>query len=207
MELHRGDCLEIVPKLTTKIDAVATDPPYGASTNTNNKRFTKGGRGWPAVAGDDRPFDPAPWIVYPKVCLWGFQFFASSLPIGTVLVWNKKRSNQLGKFLSDAELAWVKGGRGCYAFNHVWVGADRDSERGSFLHPTQKPVALWKWVLGRMKLDPGATVLDPYMGSGSCGLACAELGLNYVGIEIDETYFATAQKRLLGGEPVEPLET
>ncbi len=199
MELYHGDCLEIVPKLTTKIDAVATDPPYGCANDCDYRRFT-GGKRWPPIVGDDEPFDPAPWLDYPKVCLFGFQFFAARLPLGSVLVWLKRQDQHLGKLRSDCELAWMKGGQGCYCFRHEWCGIYRESERVGkghpSLHPTQKPVALWKWVLGRMKLDPGATVLDPYMGSGSCGLACAELGLNYIGIEIDETYFATAQERL-----------
>jgi site-specific DNA-methyltransferase (adenine-specific) len=199
MKLILGDCREIVPMLDVTIDAVATDPPYGCKNDCDYTRFTGGlspSRDFHAgIQGDDQPFDPSPWLAYPKVALFGFQFFASRLPLGTVLVWNKKRPKQLGTFLSDCELAWLKGGKGCYLFNHVWHGFDRESERGKTLHPTQKPVAVWKWILGRMKLKPGATVLDPYMGCGSCGVACQELDLRYVGVEIEPRYFDVAVSR------------
>lgn len=156
---------------------------------------TANGRTYRGIEGDDQPFDPSPFLEYPKVCLFGYQFFANKLPTGTVLVWNKKRPNQLGTFLSDAELAWVKGGRGCYLFNHVWHGFDRESERGKTKHPTQKPVALFRWVFDRMKLAPGDLVFDPFMGSGPIAKAAQEAGLRYVGCEIVPEYFEKAVER------------
>jgi DNA modification methylase len=198
--LYHGDCRDIAPTLSG-IDAVISDPPYGCANNCDYTRFTgglipKGGTFYRSIKGDDQPFDPTPWLEYPKVVLFGCQFYADKLPQGTVLVWNKRRPNQLGKFLSDAELAWMKGGKGCYLFNHIWNGFDRESERGKSLHPTQKPIALWDWVLTRAKIHPGQTVLDPYMGSGSLGLACVKRGINYIGIEIERDYFRIAQQRL-----------
>lgn len=209
-EILTGDCLTIAPSLSQPIAAVVTDPPYGGSFNTNYSRFSGGkapsknfhgrnwqSRTWEGIIGDDKPFDPSPWIVYPKVVLFGYQFFAEHLPLGTILVWNKNRPEVLGKYLSDCELAWQKGGYGCYLFNHVWRGFDRASERGQkTLHPSQKPVAVFKWILQRLKLKPGSWVLDPYAGSGACGLACKELDLNYIGIEISEEYAEIARQRL-----------
>lgn len=200
IEIYNTDCFEILPKIRDRIDAVVTDPPYGCKNDCDYTRF-KGGispsRNFhEGVVGDDQPFDPAPFLDFPKVVLWGYQYFAPRLPLGTVLVWNKKRDNQLGKFLSDCELAWMKGGKGCYLFNHVWHGFDRASERGKTLHPTQKPVELFKWCLHRLKLQEGSTVFDPFMGSGPCGVACKELGLNYVGCEIVPEYFEVAATRL-----------
>jgi site-specific DNA-methyltransferase (adenine-specific) len=134
-------------------------------------------------------------LAFPKVCLWGFQHFAPALPLGTVLVWNKKRPNQLGTFLSDCELAWVKGGKGVYLFNHVWHGFDRETERGKTKHPTQKPVALFAWVFKRMKLKAGDLIFDPFMGSGPIAQAAQDAGLRYVGCEIVPQYFETAVGR------------
>jgi DNA modification methylase len=193
-----GDCRDHIPE---NIRAVATDPPYGCQNDCDYTRFSGGlspSRNFhQGIIGDQEPFDPTPWLKYPKVCLWGFQFFAQRLPLGSVLVWNKKRPNQLGKFLSDCELAWVKGGKGCYLFNHVWHGFDRETERGKTLHPTQKPVALWSWAFERMKLKPGDLVFDPYMGSGSCAKAAMDYGLRYVGCEVVPEYFETAAKRFV----------
>ena len=88
------------------------------------------------------------------------------------------------------------GGYGVYCFRHLWSGFNRESERGLFLHPTQKPVALMRWCIGRLKLRPRATILDPYMGSGATGVAAVQLGFNFVGIEHDRGYFRKAQRRI-----------
>jgi DNA modification methylase len=63
-------------------------------------------------------------------------------------------------------------------------------------HPTQKPVALMRWCLDKAKVPPGATVLDPFMGSGTTGVACVQTGRNFIGIEIDEEYFSIAERRI-----------
>lgn len=114
-------------------------------------------------------------------------------------MWLKKRPNQLGTFLSDCELAWMKGGKGCYLFHHVWHGFDRETERGKTVHPSQKPVALMMWCLERLRLPAGSTVFDPYMGCGATGIAALELGLHFVGCEIEPTYFEIARQRLTEG--------
>jgi DNA modification methylase len=103
--------------------------------------------------------------------------------------------SQLGTFISDCELAWAKGGRGCYLFNHVWHGFDRESERGKTKHPTQKPVALFRRVFERMSLQPGDLVFDPFMGSGPIAKVSQEDGLRYVGCEIVREYFHRAIAR------------
>jgi site-specific DNA-methyltransferase (adenine-specific) len=196
--LYRGDCLELYRELTGQ--AIVTDPPYGCGNDCDYTRFVGGlspsRNHHHGIAGDDTPFDPTPWLAFPKVCLFGFNHFADRLPLGTVFVWLKKRDNQIGTFLSDCELGWFNHGRGCYCFRHVWHGFDRASERGKTLHPTQKPAALWRFCIDRMKLQEGQTVIDPYMGSGSVGLACMEAGLNYIGVEIVPEYFDIAVERL-----------
>jgi DNA modification methylase len=93
-------------------------------------------------------------------------------------------------------------------FRHLWRGVCRASEAGQeVLHPTQKPVALMRWCLQRAKLQPGALVFDPYMGSGPVAAACKELGLHYVGCELVEQYCAAAVERVTtefkGAKPVD----
>ena len=196
--LYLGNCLDI--KDSIKAEALLCDPPYGSKNDCDYTRFTNGlspSRNYhEGIEGDDRPFDPTPWLGYRHVVLWGYQYFAARLPLGSVLIWNKKRPNQLGTFLSDCELAWYNKGHGSYLFNHVWHGFDRESERGPTLHPTQKPIALWQWVFDRIKLKPGATVFDPYMGSGPLALACIDRGYKYVGCEINPSYYAIAKSRI-----------
>ncbi len=183
-------------------DAIVTDPPYGVGNNNRYSRFSGGqaklhrGRDYRPIVGDDQPFDPSPWLGFPKVLLFGFNCFSHRLPMGSLLIWCKRRDSVLGKFLSDCEVAWFNRGRGIYLFHHEWSGFMRESERGKSLHPTQKPVALMKWCIERMRLRPGSTIVDPYMGSGSTGVAALEMGHKFIGVECDAGYFATAAKRL-----------
>ncbi len=207
--LFNNDCLEILPLLPSDA-AIITDPPYGIKNGGDYTRLSGGkrpssnfvgrsrqSRFWGGIIGDDKPFDPSPWLQFPKVVLWGYQFFARHLPSGTTLVWQKNRDSVLGKFMSDCELAWMKGGVGTYLFKHTWRGMDRESEqRQKTLHPTQKPVALFDWVLQRAKIKPMQVVVDPYMGSAPCALACIKAGIPFIGIEQDHKHFLTALARI-----------
>lgn len=200
LRLYHADCRDVLPHVQQDITAVVSDPPYGCKNDCNYTRFSGGlspHRNFhKGIKGDDTPFDPAPWLTFPKVVLFGYQFFAPKLPIGTILVWLKKRDNQLGSFLSDCELAWMKGGKGCYLFPHVWHGFDRQTERGKTLHPSQKPVSVMEWVMQRAKITPADVVIDPYMGSGATALACRNLGIPFVGCEIEQQYFDIAVGRV-----------
>lgn len=199
VELNNGDCFKYTETVLSRVDAVVTDPPYGCKNNCDYTRFSGGlspHRNYHSgIIGDDKPFSPSPWLAFPQVVLWGYQFFADKVPQGTVLVWNKRRESKLGKFMSDCELAWQKGGKGVYLFNHVWDGFDRETERGKVLHPSQKPVALMAWCIERIT-KPGDTVFDPFMGSGATGVACVQTGRNFIGCEIDENYFNIAKRRI-----------
>lgn len=199
VQLIHGDALDYIGQLPPNA-AILSDPPYGCNNDCDYSRFTGGlspsrnhHRG---IANDDRPFDPAPWLAFPHVCLWGYNHYAQRLPVGTTLVWCKKRDSQLGTFLSDGELAWMNRGRGVYIYRHVWHGFDRQTERGKTLHPTQKPVALFKWCIERMRLPQGTTIVDPYLGSGACGIAATELGYPFIGIELDWGYYDLASARI-----------
>lgn len=200
--LYCGDCLEILPELSG-VDAVVTDPPYGTKNNCDYTRFSGGqrknatlrqGRVHAAIVGDDVPFDPMPFIDYENVVLWGANNFSHKLPPGGLLVWDKKNDGLEGKFMSDAEVAWKKGGCGVFIFRHVWDGFNRASERGQHLHPSQKPVALMQWCIERHK--GVRRVCDPYMGSGPTAVACLNLSVEFIGIEKDPQHFATAVKRI-----------
>jgi site-specific DNA-methyltransferase (adenine-specific)/modification methylase len=118
-------------------------------------------------------------------------------------VWCKKPATKLGKFLGDCEVAWTKTSKAVYLHHHVWDGANRETERGPTLHPAQKPVELMRWCIQRLRLKPGSTILDPYMGSGATGVAAVLEGHNFIGIEIDPEYHAIARRRIRAAAALE----
>lgn len=203
VKLGCGDCRELMGRIPDgSVDAVITDPPYGMGWNTDCTRFSArnkyhrksaAGRDWKApVSGDDEPFDPSPWLEYPKVILWGFNHFASSLPVGTTLVWVKRNEAAFGSFLSDAELGWMKGGHGVYLHKDLSMNALAKKR----IHPNQKPVGLLRWCIRKLKLAPGSVILDPFMGSGSTGEAAILEGHSFIGIELVREHFENAKQRL-----------
>jgi len=193
--LYCGDCLDVLSTLD-RSSAIVSDPPYGMNWDTDSSRFSGGASKrsrkdiWNSrVEGDDKPFDPTPWLAFDEVILWGANFF--NTPIGTTLTWIKRNEASFGTFLSDAEIAWMKGGRGVYCFKDVSMnGAGANFPKS---HPTQKPVRLMEWCVGKIKQG---VIVDPFMGSGTTGVACANLGREFVGIEVTQKYFDAACERV-----------
>lgn len=181
--IYHGDWRDVVPYLSG-VDGIVSDPPYGMDWNVDSARFSGGH--WPKgsrpnrhspVAGDTVAFDPTPWLAYPRVILWGCNHFAQQLPAGTTLVWIKRLERAFGSFLSDAELAWQKGGHGVYCHRDTTMCGGAPDRRA---HPTEKPLGLMRWCLER--LGPTEVVLDPFMGSGTTLRAAKDLGRQAVGI-------------------------
>ena len=197
--LYLGDCLEVMPTLG-RVDAVVTDPPYGIDYNpTRSQASAASGSRKEAkkVKGDNKPFDPSPFMVSDKWIFWGGNNFSHKLPgAAGWLAWDKRDSGTLfrGFMASDFELAASNVVGRTQVISHKWCGHLRDSERGVFVHPTQKPVAVMQWCLGF--LPDAETVLDPFMGSGTTLVACAKMGRKGIGIELDEEYFEIACKRV-----------
>jgi DNA modification methylase len=191
--LYLGDCLEILPKLP-KVDAVVTDPPYGIgrsgqvetfTKNLNHKRRLHEDFGWDAERPAKLVFD----IIREKSdsqIIWGGNYFADLLPpTKGWLYWDK---GQKGLSMSDGELAWTSKQRALRS-----IVCNRGELVGSE-HPTQKPLRVMSWCVGL--LPEVNTVLDPFMGSGTTGVACANLGRKFIGIEIEERYFDIACERI-----------
>jgi len=197
--LYLGDCLTVLPTLG-RVDACVSDPPYGMNNNTNYSRFTGGPNShgnaasmdWgKPIANDDQPFDPAPFLSFDHVTLFGSNHFGARLPVGTTLVWLKRLDGGFGSFLSDAEVAWEKGGHGVYCFRDTSLTAETRHRA----HPTQKPLPLMRWCIERHGSE-ARTILDPFMGSGTTGVAALQLGRKFIGIELDPGYFDIACKRI-----------
>ena len=134
------------------------------------------------------------WLTFPEVVLWGANHYASRLPDASCwLTWDK-RDGVCSNDQADCEHAWTNLGGPARVIRHLWNGMLKASERGEVrVHPTQKPVAVMEWVLGFVKAH---TILDPFMGSGTTGVACARLGRRFIGCEIEPRYFDIACKRI-----------
>jgi site-specific DNA-methyltransferase (adenine-specific) len=179
------------------VDLVCADPPYGMEWDGKVTRGKNGtGKAGPTssygkkIAHDDEPFDPRPWLNFPRVILWGFQHYAASLPVGSTLIWIKRYDSGFGSFLSDADMAWMKGGHGIYCMRDVSLQGTSKNRS----HPTEKPVPLMKWCIE--KAGGTGTILDPFMGSGTTLVAAKQLNRRAIGIEIEEKYCEIAAKRL-----------
>jgi site-specific DNA-methyltransferase (adenine-specific) len=203
--LYRGDCREILPTLGL-VDAVVTDPPYGIDLDTdfsalrgtsefNRKHGSYTGKHYAKIYGDDRPFDPTPWLQYPCI-LFGAQHYSSCLPAGgSWHVWDK-REELKSNMLADFELIWTSFMSGpSRIIRHKWLGYMRRTEVGTHYHPTQKPVAVLQYLLSLLPITQHI-ILDPFMGSGPAGLACINDGRAFIGIEIEPCYFDIACKRI-----------
>jgi len=150
-----------------------------------------------AISGDEEPFDPKPFLeIAPVTVLFGANHYADKLPPASKwLVWDKRKGFTRNDF-ADCELAWTNKGGVARLINHYWNGMMRDSERGiPRVHPTQKPIAVMEWVLREVTED-GQVILDPFMGSGTTGVAAVKLGRKFIGIEIEPKYFDIACRRI-----------
>lgn len=195
-----------------RADAIVTDPPYGIGYKVNER--AKAGPGAllkatketetqavDVIAGDDKPFDPRPLLSTPKLALFGAQHFSHKLPRGRWLVWDKRRESKPDDH-SDGELIWMTGDstEALRIHRQKWRGVVREGEencsRSKKLHPNQKPVALLTVILDHLGLVAGQTVADPYMGSGSTGIAALRASMNFIGCEIDAAHFETARARI-----------
>lgn len=189
--IYHADCMDILPSIDPMdVDLLLTDPPYGIGYDPG-EALTRAGTKWvgvvghPPVVGDAAPFNPEALLTYKRIVLWGANNYADKLPPSqSWIVWNRDSGDS---HTADAELAWTNLGGTVRSFDYLWNGVCRGSEIGNHWHPTQKPVALMRWILERWT-KPGDLILDPYMGSGPIAQACFELGRRYVGIEIEESY-------------------
>jgi site-specific DNA-methyltransferase (adenine-specific)/modification methylase len=184
--LYHGDCLEILPTLD-KVDAVVTDPPYGIGMHGG-----KIGRAEYEVMSewDSRPADVTPILELnvPSI-IWGGNYFKVP-PSKSWLVWDKE--TQGVTTFADCELAWSNLDQAVRMVRHLWSGPYMRVKEKRY-HPTQKPARVMEWSIG---FTDGETILDPFMGSGTTGVACANLGRKFIGIEIERKYFDIACERI-----------
>lgn len=224
-KLYKGDCLEIMNKLIEEeiiFDAIITDPPYNISRDNNFKTMGRAGIDF----GEwDKDFDLISWIDYCGPLLkkggnivifndWkNMSYIVEALEkngfeIKDLIRWKKTNPmprNRDRRFITDYEVAvWAVKPRGKWTFNRlsdtyerpeIICGITSKGEKLNGGHPTQKPVEVMKWLIDRLT-DEDDLVLDPFMGSGTTGVACMNANRSFVGIEIDENYFNIAVNRI-----------
>jgi len=205
--LYLGDCLDILPTLC-KVDAVITDPPYGINAEKNGGRGTNGWNnfevmGWDTVRPCRQIFE-AMFAVSDVQIIWGGNYFTDYLPPSQQwLSWDK---GQDGFSLADFELAWSSQDKACRRINYARCLALKDGKQ----HPTQKPLVVMRWCIEQVKPDC-QTILDPFMGSGTTGVAAIQLSRKFIGIEREPKYFDIACKRIeqaaAQGQLFEPEKT
>jgi site-specific DNA-methyltransferase (adenine-specific) len=191
--LYCADCMDVLPTLE-RVDAVITDPPYGIGYVPYLKNAIKR----ELIYGDDAEFDPRGLLCVAAdiKILWGANNYTGHLPRGGWLVWDKRTNEAADKILgSPFELAWHSNHRK-YKIARIQHGGAKnaDGEGIKREHPTQKPIALMVWCIEQAG-NP-QTVLDPFMGSGTTGVACAQLGRTFIGIERERKYFDIACERI-----------
>lgn len=128
----------------------------------------------------------------------GGNYYKQLPPSKGFICWDKRCNDNIRNNFADCELAWLSEELGvARMYRFVWAGMIQGdmSNKEARIHPTQKPVALYKWIL-RNYAKPGDKILDTHVGSASSLIACYDLGFDYVGFEIDEEYYRLASKRL-----------
>lgn len=191
LTITNEDNMELMSRYPDKyFDLAICDPPYGigedggkartrGSKNTNGKK-----KGWDNKRPNDEYF-----IELIRVCknqiIWGGNYFADLLPASRCwLYWQKN----MGGDFADGELAWT-------SFDKVLKQYTKRSETFERIHPTQKPVALYKWLLDKYAKQ-GDKILDTHLGSGSIAIACHDYGFDLTACELDKEYFDKAMERI-----------
>lgn len=193
-EVHNIDCLEYMRTLPDKaFDLAIADPPYGINaakmTMGSGKNKQWGKRNWDNDVPSDDFFSELMRISENQI-IWGGNYFSFLPPTKSWIVWDKGIYGDCS--FADGELAWT-------SFDMVmriaqirykgFLGADDNR-----IHPTQKPVALYAWLL-KHYAKPGDRIFDPMMGSQSSRIAAYKMGFDYVGCELDKEYFAKGCER------------
>ena len=194
--LYLGDCREIFPTLG-KVDAVVTDPPYGIGESAK-KSASREVLAKPTDYGlDDWDHEPAPpetiaWMLANSrwQIIFGGNYFDLP-PTPCVLVWDKL--NGANDF-ADCELAWTNLPKAVRRLQWMWNGMIR-AEKGPRVHLTQKPLGVMKWCIEHLP-EPNRTILDPFSGSGTTGVAAIKLGRRFIGIEREPKYFDVMCRRI-----------
>lgn len=187
---YNMDCMEGMKEIPDKyFDLAIVDPPYGIGINASGRLGHYGGKGknWDDNAPDETYFKELKRVSKNQI-IWGGNYFQLP-PTRCFLIWDKQQPE--GVSFASCELAWTSYDLSAKTFYKRPQGQDG----GNRIHPTQKPVALYKWLLNNYA-KPGDKILDTHVGSASSLIACYDMGFEYLGFELDEDYYKMATERL-----------
>ena len=212
LNLYNIDCMEFLKGVPDRYyDLAIVDPPYGIGQD-GSKNHTRGKGGYSkkqvAAAKDYKPFagndkKPMPKSFFAELkrvsknqIIWGANHFIQNITAANSscwAVWNKKNG---ANGFADCELAYTSFKSAVRMFEFKWHGLFQEDMKNKELriHPTQKPVALYKWLLNKYAKQ-GDKILDTHLGSGSIAIACHDLGFDLDGCELDPDYYAAMLKR------------
>lgn len=184
-EVYNIDCLEYMRSLPDKaFELAVVDPPYGIGISSNPVRQAHEKKNWDKSIPDKEYFTEL-FRVSKNQIIWGGNYYDLP-PTQNLIVWDKQQPEDFS--LAMCEIAWCSIQKPAKIFRYSVL-----TEKGK-IHPTQKPVALYKWILSRYA-KPGDKILDTHLGSGSSRIAAYDMGFDFVGCEIDKTYFDLQEKR------------
>lgn len=185
-----GDAYSLIDNL--QADALISDPPYGIDYQPDWNKWDGSKGDFKPIAGDDKPFNPLPFLNFPTVLLFGANYYSNQLPLGGWLCWDKRTKEELdAMFGAPFELAWYKSTATAkksimVRIQHGGV-VNADSKNGNNdkrYHATQKPIVLMQEIIQQLT-NTSDTILDPFAGSGTTLLACERLGRACIAVEID----------------------
>lgn len=183
--LYLGDCREIVPGLAL-FDAVVTDPPYGIGFAAQPTKWQRRAGKQPEAWDNATAVDIIDLLAKGKdQIVWGGNYYTLPPSRGWLSWFKPDAPPSMGNF----ELAWTNLDRTARQIS-VSIGTTNAERVG---HPTQKPLAVMKWCLS---LIQARSILDPFMGSGTTGVAAVQMGKTFTGVEIEPRYFDIACKRI-----------
>lgn len=195
--LYLGDCANVLPTLG-KVDAVVTDPPYGigeaAGKNKSRSKLAVA-KDYGNDIWDNKPVDDQVIDLIRQISNWQIVFggnYYALPPTKCWLVWDKENGES---DFADAELAWTNLNKAVRLKRYMWNGMLRANKEPRGDHPTQKPVGIMTWCIGHLP-ETSQTILDPFMGSGTTGVAAVQMGRKFIGIEREPKYFEIACKRI-----------
>ena len=185
---YNMDCMEGMKEIPDKyFDLAIVDPPYGISITDSGRlgKYNKNNNRWDDAVPTDEYFKEL-FRVSKNQIIWGGNYFV--LPASRCyVIWDKKQPEGLSFAMS--EFAWTSFDKSAKTF---YRSPMQDKDR---FHPTQKPVALYHWLLNNYAKE-GDKILDTHVGSASSLIACHDLGFEYLGFELDEDYYRQASERL-----------